>query len=82
MQEIKVDAGLWATSMLPEGTVERWLVADGAIVAAGDPVAELRIEDALHEITAPGNGRVKVVAVTNAVIEPGSVLANFAETRA
>jgi pyruvate/2-oxoglutarate dehydrogenase complex dihydrolipoamide acyltransferase (E2) component len=82
MQEIKVDAGLWATSMLPEGTVERWLVADGAIVAAGDPVAELRIEDALHEITAPGNGRVKVVAVTNAVIEPGSVLANLAETRA
>jgi hypothetical protein len=48
MQEIKVDSALWATSMLPEGVVERWLVVDGAIVAAGDRMAELRIEDALR----------------------------------
>ena len=38
MQEIKVDSALWATSMLPEGVVERWLVVDGATVAAGDKV--------------------------------------------
>jgi hypothetical protein len=28
MQEIKVDSALWATSMLPEGVVERWLVGE------------------------------------------------------
>ena len=51
MQDIKVDEALWASSMLPEGIVERWFIADGAIVAAGDPMAEIRIEDALHEMS-------------------------------
>jgi pyruvate/2-oxoglutarate dehydrogenase complex dihydrolipoamide acyltransferase (E2) component len=78
MQEIKVDSALWATSMLPEGVVERWLVGEGAIVAAGDKVAELRIEDALHEIMAPAGGRVTIVAAANTVIEPGSLLGNLA----
>ena len=50
MQDIKVDEALWASNMLPEGVVERWFIADGAIVAAGDPMAETRIEDALHDI--------------------------------
>jgi pyruvate/2-oxoglutarate dehydrogenase complex dihydrolipoamide acyltransferase (E2) component len=78
MQEIKVDSALWATSMLPEGVVERWLVVDGAIVAAGDPMAELRIEDALHEITAPACGRVTIVAAVNTIVEPGSLLGSLA----
>jgi pyruvate/2-oxoglutarate dehydrogenase complex dihydrolipoamide acyltransferase (E2) component len=78
MQEIKVDSALWATSMLPEGVVERWLVVDGAIVAAGDRMAELRIEDALHEIMAPASGRITIVAAANTVVEPGSLLGNLA----
>ena len=49
MQDINVDEALWASSMLPEGIVERWIIADGAIVAAGDPMAEIRIEDAAGE---------------------------------
>jgi hypothetical protein len=62
MQDIKVNEALWASSMLPEGIVERWFIADGAIVAAGDPMAEIRIEDALHEIMAPVSGRLTIVA--------------------
>ena len=53
--------------MLPEGIVERWFIADGAIVAAGDPMAEIRIEDALHEIMAPVSGRLTIVAAANTV---------------
>ena len=56
MQDIQVDEALWASSMLPEGIVERWFIADGATVAKGDLMAEIRIEDALHEITAPASG--------------------------
>jgi pyruvate/2-oxoglutarate dehydrogenase complex dihydrolipoamide acyltransferase (E2) component len=82
MQEIKVDSALWATSMLPEGIVERWLVVDGATVAAGDPMAELRIEDALHEITAPASGRVTIVAAVNTIVEPGSLLGKLAVVEA
>ena len=77
MPEIKIDEALWASSILPEGTVVRWLVADGAQVTAGKPIAEVRIEDALHEITAPASGRVTIVAAVNNVIEPGSLLATL-----
>jgi pyruvate/2-oxoglutarate dehydrogenase complex dihydrolipoamide acyltransferase (E2) component len=78
MADIKVDEALWASNMLPEGIVERWFVADGAIVAAGDPIAAVRIEDALHEINAPVSGHVTVAARTNSVIEPGALLGSVA----
>jgi pyruvate/2-oxoglutarate dehydrogenase complex dihydrolipoamide acyltransferase (E2) component len=71
MQDIQVDEALWASSMLPEGIVERWFIADGATVAKGDLMAEIRIEDALHEIAAPASGRL--------TIEPGSLLARLTE---
>jgi len=77
MQNIKVDEALWASSMLPEGIVERWFIASGATIKFGERIAELRIEDALHEIVAPADGRATIVAAANAVIEPGSVLATL-----
>ena len=81
MKDIKVDEALWASSMLPEGIVERWFIADGAVVAAGDLMAEVRIEGALHEITSPASGRLTIIAATNTVVEPGSVLARLAEDK-
>ncbi len=72
--DIKVAEALWASSVLPEGIVELWLVSDGAIVRSGDPLVKVRIEDALHEITAPIHGRLTIRAIINDVIEPGSVL--------
>jgi pyruvate/2-oxoglutarate dehydrogenase complex dihydrolipoamide acyltransferase (E2) component len=77
MRDIKVDEALWASSMLPEGIVERWFIVDGAIVAAGDLMAEVRIEDTLHEITAPASGRL-IIAAANTIVEPGSLLARLA----
>lgn len=79
MQDIKVDAALWASSMLPEGIVERWFIASGAVIRVGERIAEVRIEDALHEIVAPASGRATIVADANAVIEPGSVLATVTD---
>jgi pyruvate/2-oxoglutarate dehydrogenase complex dihydrolipoamide acyltransferase (E2) component len=77
MQDIKADEALWASSILPEGIVERWFVADGTVVAAGDKIAEIRVEGALHEITAPRHGRLIIIAAANAVVEPGSTLARL-----
>jgi len=74
MVNIIVDSELWASSMLPEGIVEKWLVAPGALVKAGDPLAEIRIEDALHELLAPAAGCLIVDAAPDALIEPGSVI--------
>ena len=81
MKDIKVDEALWASSMLPEGIVERWFIADGADVAAGDLMVEVRIEDALHEITSPASGRLTIIAAANTVVEPGSLLARLAEDK-
>jgi hypothetical protein len=41
-------------------------------------MAEIRIEDALHEITAPVRGRLTIVAAVNNVVEPGSLLGTLA----
>jgi pyruvate/2-oxoglutarate dehydrogenase complex dihydrolipoamide acyltransferase (E2) component len=78
MTDVRVADDLWSTSMLPEGLVERWLVADGARVCAGQPLVELRVEDALHEIAAPASGTIAIVTGVNSVIEPGSLLAQLA----
>jgi len=56
MSDIRVPDDLWATNMMPEGVLERWLVADGDSVRAGAPLAMVRIEGALHEIISPAGG--------------------------
>jgi pyruvate/2-oxoglutarate dehydrogenase complex dihydrolipoamide acyltransferase (E2) component len=63
---------LWATSILPEGILERWIFQHGEAVETGDPVAVVRIESALHDILAPAKGRLHIHSKANAVIEPGS----------
>jgi pyruvate/2-oxoglutarate dehydrogenase complex dihydrolipoamide acyltransferase (E2) component len=65
----------FAVQVQPEGVLERWLVPDGATVGAGDPVAAIRLEEALHEVIAPAPGRLAIAAAEGAVIEPGTLLA-------
>lgn len=71
---ISVVPELWATSLLPEGILERWMFEDGGAVEMGDPVAVVRIESALHDIMAPAKGRLHIHSQANAVVEPGSVI--------
>lgn len=78
MTEIRLGEELWQNGMLPEGILERWFVADGAAVAAGAKVAEVRIESALHEIMAPAGGALTILAAENAVVEPGTVVGRLA----
>ena len=72
--DISVSADLWGTSILPEGILEKWTFPDGSQVEAGDPVAAVRIESALHEIMAPVTGRLHITCKPNTVIEPGTVI--------
>lgn len=71
---ISVAPELWATSILPEGILERWNFKEGRRVEAGDPVAVVRIESALHDILAPANGQLHIHCKTDAVIDPGCVI--------
>lgn len=75
---ITADEALWRNNMLPEGILERWLVADGEIAREGHAVAQIRIEGALHDIVAPTTGRISITAPILAVVEPGFLLATLA----
>ena len=72
--DIRLTSQLWATSILPEGIVERWRVPDGAYVKADQVIADVRIEDALHALMAPTGGHLVAFASENDIIEPGSVI--------
>ncbi|HVJ54175.1 MAG TPA: lipoyl domain-containing protein [Aliidongia sp.] len=74
MADIRVAPELWASSMMPEGILERWFVVDGATVMDGDKVAEVRVEDALHELVAPCAGRLVISANADDLVEPGTVI--------
>lgn len=75
MTDIIVSADLWSTRMLPEGIVEEWFVANGAVVKAGDQIAQVRIEDARHELITPAAGRLVILSAPNSIVEPDSVIA-------
>jgi len=75
---INADEALWRNSMLPQGALERWLVADGDTARAGHAIAQVRIEGALHDVVAPSAGRLAMSAAALAVIDPGLLLATFA----
>ncbi len=75
MADVHVAEELWSTVMQPEGILERWFVADGALVRAGEAVAAVRIGEALHDIASPTSGRLTVLAPVNEVIDPGCIIA-------
>jgi hypothetical protein len=77
MLEIKVDEALWASTMMPEGILEKWFRMTDAVVSRGDRIAEIRIEGAIHEIVSPGSGTLTIIAAANSIIEPGSLLATL-----
>jgi pyruvate/2-oxoglutarate dehydrogenase complex dihydrolipoamide acyltransferase (E2) component len=72
--KIEISQDLWANCILPEGVIERWLFRDGSRVQTGDPVATVRIEDALHELVAPARGRLNIGLKVNSVVEPGTAI--------
>lgn len=71
MSRLQAPDDIWANSMLPEGILERWCVADGAVVAAGQAVAAVRVEDMLHDLLAPCAGRLRQTTAAGSVIDPG-----------
>ncbi len=55
---------------ISEGKLVRWLHPDGAMVTAGDIVAEIETDKAVVEIEAPASGRLRII-----VAEAGTVVA-------
>jgi hypothetical protein len=77
--DIRIDEQLWATSIAPEGVLERWRAVNGGEIACGQAIAEVRIEDCLHDIVAPGPGRLVQLVSDGALIEPGTLIARVSD---
>ncbi|HVV26565.1 MAG TPA: biotin/lipoyl-containing protein [Rhizomicrobium sp.] len=78
--QIAVSPDLWTSAIMPEGILERWMYDDGSEVKAGDAIAAVRIESALHDLMAPCRGRLKIDCRNNSVIEPGAVIGRITRT--
>ena len=74
MLAVTVSESLWNTNRFPEGRLERWRALDGQTVETGQAMAEVRIEDALHEILSPGRGILVVSAHMGDIVQPGDRL--------
>jgi hypothetical protein len=78
MVQLVVTPDFWVNRIYPEGLLEDWLAKDGAVVAAAQPIAQLRIEGELIELKAPIGGRLKIDSCKNSPIEPGAVIGHIA----
>lgn len=70
--EIRIPMDLWSDDT--EGTLLRWLYADGAAVAAGEPIAEITQEKAQMDLLAPGSGRLRHVLQADALVRRGDLV--------
>ncbi len=57
-----------------EGTIGRWLKADGTAVSANEPILELETDKATQEIMAPAAGVLKIAVKEGQKVEIGSVV--------
>ncbi|MDB5460440.1 MAG: biotin attachment protein [Caulobacteraceae bacterium] len=74
MKPIRIDERLWNTAAAPEGILEWWFRLDGARVAVGEKLAQVQIGGALHDVTSPAAGQLRILAFTGSVLDPGSVI--------
>jgi pyruvate/2-oxoglutarate dehydrogenase complex dihydrolipoamide acyltransferase (E2) component len=72
MTDIVVPADLWDTE--DEGVLFLWVYPDGSLVERGKLIAELTVEKAQLELTAPASGRLKILVQPETIIRKGQVL--------
>ena len=72
MTDIVVPQDLWDTD--EEGVMFTWVYPDGAIVVHGKLVAELTVEKAQLELSAPASGRLRILVQPGTPIRKGQVL--------
>jgi pyruvate/2-oxoglutarate dehydrogenase complex dihydrolipoamide acyltransferase (E2) component len=72
MTDIVVPADLWDTE--DEGVLFLWVYPDGTLVQQGKLIAEITVEKAQLELTAPASGRLKILVQPETIIRKGQVL--------
>ncbi|MFZ9686192.1 MAG: lipoyl domain-containing protein [Gemmobacter sp.] len=62
---------------IAEAEITEWLVADGATVAAGDPVVGITTTKMALELEAPASGRLRILIGEGEIAPVGAVLAEI-----
>jgi len=62
---------------MEEGTVLRWLRADGDVVAKGDPLVEIETDKATMTVEAPEDGVLHIVAAEGDTLDVGQPIAEI-----
>jgi pyruvate dehydrogenase E2 component (dihydrolipoamide acetyltransferase) len=62
---------------MEEGTVLRWLHADGDVVAKGDPLVEIETDKATMTVEAPEGGVLHIVAAEGDTLDVGQPIAEI-----
>ncbi len=74
IEEVKVPP---AGESISEGTLNRWLKADGAYVKVDEPLYELGTDKATQEVAAPVAGQLKIVVPEGQTVAVGAVVARI-----
>ncbi len=61
--------------VMTEGKIARWIAADGATVAKGEPIVEIETDKLTQEIGAPAAGRLRHAAAEGAVLPVEGLMA-------
>jgi pyruvate/2-oxoglutarate dehydrogenase complex dihydrolipoamide acyltransferase (E2) component len=62
---------------MSEGTLNEWLVADGAVVREGQPIYSLESEKSVQEVEAPASGTLKIIAQPGEIYPVGALVAQI-----
>jgi len=62
-----------------EGTVEKWLIEDGAHIEKGSPMMQITTEKLDNEIEATATGTIKLIAKEGDIVPCGEVVAEIEE---
>lgn len=81
MIEITLSADAWKDiDYATEALVDKWLVAEGDTVRAGQPLVNIVLVKASQEIVAPANGRIeKILVKANDTFAQGKPIALLKE---
>jgi len=63
----------------PEAELNRWMVADGGRVEAGQAVAEITTSKVVLELQSPASGMLRHIVAEGAVVAVGDVVARITD---
>lgn len=75
MTEVKIPDDQWSDDK--EAVITSWSYEDGAEVKEGDTVAEIMVEKAQIEISAPASGVLHIREPEDAIVSRGAVIATI-----